>query len=214
MRNDWIEKYRPTKIEECVLRESIYQKAERIIKTGKIQNLLLKGKAGTGKTSFAEALSNQLNFDAAWWSSRTMDEMRKNLNNTGYFTYNLYGQERIVILDEFDHSTSDVQKMILKPMEGYQNCFVGWILIVNDASKLGETIISRVCELDFDIPDNEAEEMKDQFMRRCESILEKEEINYTEEVLRKYIEKYFPGYRKILNEIQGGVDLNNKLLPI
>ena len=214
-RTDWVEKYRPTKVEECVLRNTIYSKIERMIQTGNMRNLLLKGPAGTGKTSFAKALSNDLNVYLSEWNSRTMDEMRKNLKEAEFHSWlTVGGKLRVALLDEFDHATTDVQKMLLKPMEGDKNGFTAWILIVNDASKLEETILSRVNELDFDIPEDEAEGMKKQFMRRCKGILDNERVNYTNNDLSDYINKFFPGFRKTLNELEGAVDVNNNLLPL
>lgn len=213
-RNNFVEKYRPETIEDCVLRESIYRKANKYIMTGEIPNLLLKGSPGTGKTSFARALGKDLDVALSWWSSRTLNEVRDHLASSECCCNTIYGQSRIVVLDEFDHATKDVQKMLLKPMEGVKNSFNAWILIVNDASKLEDTVLSRVHEIDFDIPASEKDDTIDKYISRCAHVLSKEKIVYKEKDIFPYVLKYFPGLRKILNELEGGIDLDNNLLPL
>ncbi len=211
-RNDWVEVYRPETIEDCILTNTIHRKAEAIIKNDWLQNLLLVGDPGCGKTCFIQSLINDIDAESQWWNSQEIKSIRKGLDSGYINSMSLFGRKKTVVLDEFDLASKNIQKVLLKPMEG--NGISAWFLIANDISSMDKAIISRTTTLDFTIPEAESEEMKIKCFDRCRFILTEKNITFNADTLGQYIDAYFPGFRKIINELQAGVDADNYLLPV
>ena len=101
----WVEKYRPTTIEDCVLPKDIKQTFLDIIEKNDIPNLLLSGPAGVGKTTVAKALCEHLNCDYMMINGSDesgIDVLRTKIKNFAS-TVSLSGGSKIVILDEADY---------------------------------------------------------------------------------------------------------------
>jgi len=202
--NLFVEKYRPKTIEECILPESIKNTFREIVKSGECQNLLLSGKPGTGKTSLAKALCNDLDCD---WimincsEDGNIDTLRTKIR-TFASTVSLSDKRKVVILDEFDYSNaSSIQPALRGAIEEFaKNC--RFILTCNYKNRIIEPIHSRCTTIEFSIPSKEKPKMAKEFMSRCEMILDEEGITYDMKVLAELILKYFPDFRKILNELQ------------
>lgn len=202
--NLFVEKYRPKSIEECILPESIKNTFREIVKSGECQNLLLSGKPGTGKTSVAKALCNDLDCD---WimincsEDGNIDTLRTKIR-TFASTVSLSDKKKVVILDEFDYSNaSSIQPALRGAIEEFaRNC--RFILTCNYKNRIIEPIHSRCTTIEFTIPSKEKPKMAKEFMARCEMILDEESITYDGKVLVELIMKHFPDFRKILNELQ------------
>jgi DNA polymerase III delta prime subunit len=202
--NLFVEKYRPKTIEECILPESTKKTFREIVKSGECQNLLLSGKPGTGKTSVAKALCNDLDCD---WimincsEDGNIDTLRTKIR-TFASTVSLSDKRKVVILDEFDYSNaSSIQPALRGAIEEFaKNC--RFILTCNYKNRIIEPIHSRCTTIEFSIPSKEKPKMAKEFMSRCEMILDEEGITYDMKVLAELILKYFPDFRKILNELQ------------
>lgn len=202
--NLFVEKYRPKSIEECILPESIKNTFREIVKSGECQNLLLSGKPGTGKTSVAKALCNDLDCD---WimincsEDGNIDTLRTKIRSFAS-TVSLSDKKKVVILDEFDYSNaSSIQPALRGAIEEFAgNC--RFILTCNYKNRIIEPIHSRCTTIEFSIPSKEKPKMAKEFMSRCEMILDEEGITYDAKVLVELIMKYFPDFRKILNELQ------------
>ena len=202
--NLFVEKYRPKSIEECILPESIKNTFREIVKSGECQNLLLSGKPGTGKTSVAKALCNDLDCD---WimincsEDGNIDTLRTKIRSFAS-TVSLSDKKKVVILDEFDYSNaSSIQPALRGAIEEFAgNC--RFILTCNYKNRIIEPIHSRCTTIEFSIPSKEKPKMAKEFMSRCEMILDEEGITYDVKVLVELIMKYFPDFRKILNELQ------------
>jgi DNA polymerase III delta prime subunit len=202
--NLFVEKYRPKTIEECILPESTKNTFREIVKSGECQNLLLSGKPGTGKTSVAKALCNDLDCD---WimincsEDGNIDTLRTKIR-TFASTVSLSDKRKVVILDEFDYSNaSSIQPALRGAIEEFAaNC--RFILTCNYKNRIIEPIHSRCTTIEFSIPSKEKPKMAKEFMSRCEMILDEEGITYDMKVLAELILKYFPDFRKILNELQ------------
>lgn len=202
--NLFVEKYRPKSIEECILPESIKNTFREIVKSGECQNLLLSGKPGTGKTSVAKALCNDLDCD---WimincsEDGNIDTLRTKIR-TFASTVSLSDKKKVVILDEFDYSNaSSIQPALRGAIEEFaRNC--RFILTCNYKNRIIEPIHSRCTTIEFTIPSKEKPKMAKEFMARCEMILDEENITYDGKVLVELIMKHFPDFRKILNELQ------------
>ena len=202
--NLFVEKYRPKTVEECILPESIKKTFREIVKSGVPQNLMLAGKAGTGKTSVAKALCNDLDCDYIMINCSedgNIDTLRNKIR-TFASTVSLNDKQKVVILDEFDYSNaSSIQPALRGAIEEFaKNC--RFILTCNYKNRIIEPIHSRCTVIDFTIPAKDKPKMAKEFFNRCVNILTAEKIAYDEKVLSELIVKHFPDFRRILNEIQ------------
>lgn len=202
--NLFVEKYRPKTVEECILPESIKKTFREIVKSGVPQNLLLAGKAGTGKTSVAKAMCNDLDCDYIMINCSedgNIDTLRNKIR-TFASTVSLNEKQKVVILDEFDYSNaSSIQPALRGAIEEFaKNC--RFILTCNYKNRIIEPIHSRCTVIDFSIPAKDKPKMAKEFFDRCVNILTNEKIGYDEKVLSQLIIKHFPDFRRILNELQ------------
>jgi DNA polymerase III delta prime subunit len=202
--NLFVEKYRPKTVEECILPESIKKTFREIVKSGVPQNLMLCGKAGTGKTSVAKAMCNDLDCDYIMINCSedgNIDTLRNKIR-TFASTVSLNERQKVVILDEFDYSNaSSIQPALRGAIEEFaKNC--RFILTCNYKNRIIEPIHSRCTVIDFSIPAKDKPKMAKEFFNRCVNILTAEKIAYEEKVLSELIVKHFPDFRRILNEIQ------------
>ncbi|MAG28199.1 DNA polymerase [Candidatus Pacearchaeota archaeon] len=200
----WVERYRPTTIEDCVLPFSIKNSFRDIVKTGESQNLLLSGNAGCGKTTIAKALCNELGTDYIMINCSedgNIDTLRTKIRNFAS-TVSISGDKKVVILDEFDYSNAQSMQPALRGFieEFADNC--RFILTCNFKNRIIEPIHSRCTNISFNIPKDEKPKLAAEFMERLKYILDKESIPYEEKVLARLIMKHFPDFRRVINEIQ------------
>ena len=118
----WVEKYRPKKIEECILPQGIKDTFLQFLKKGEIPNLLLSGPAGCGKTTVAKALCNQLGVDVYVINGsdegRFLDTVRNNAKNfASTVSFSSESKHKVIIIDEADNTTPDVQLLLRASIE-------------------------------------------------------------------------------------------------
>ena len=202
----WVEKYRPQTIEECILPESIKKTFRDFLNTGEIPNMLLSGPAGCGKTTVAKALCKELGVDYYVINGsdegRFLDTVRNNAKNFAS-TVSLTSQSRhkVIIIDEADNTTSDVQLLLRASIEEFsRNC--RFIFTCNYKNKIIEPLHSRCAVVEFGIKGKEKQEVATCFFKRINSILEEEGIKYDKKVVAELINKHFPDWRRVLNELQ------------
>jgi len=121
----WVEKYRPNKVEDCILPESIKTTFQEYVNRKEIPNLLLSGTAGVGKTTIAKALCEEVGCDYLVINGsddRGIATMQTTVKN--YATsISLSGGRKVIILDEADNITPDAQKALRGMMEAVAiNC--------------------------------------------------------------------------------------------
>ncbi|WP_205747305.1 AAA family ATPase [Desulfopila sp. IMCC35006] len=209
----WTEKYRARTLDELIVPDSVKKAGARIIKTGRLQNLLLHGNYGIGKTSFAEIIINELKFNALTPKSRLQHNIRDLYALSA--TTSVYGSRYIAMIDEADHLQIPVQKEILRYLEGFDTPIKSTILIANDVSKIHDGVVSRVKELSFDWEEKEQNPLTAQLKNRLIFILNNENVMYKEKDLDDYINEFFIDFwdiRKIINELQGSVSIEGELL--
>ena len=208
MPNDflWVEKYRPQKVEDCILPTDVKDTFKNFIEQGEIPNLLLSGTAGVGKTTIAKALCNELGVDSYVINGsdegRFLDTVR-NQAKTFASTVSLTSTSRhkVLIIDEADNTTPDVQLLLRASIEEFQkNC--RFIFTCNFKNKIIEPLHSRTTVIDFNVRGKSKQALAGQFFERCRDILTREEVRFNDKVVATVVQKYFPDFRRTLNELQ------------
>ena len=199
----WCEKYRPKIVSECILSDSIKNTFQEYANKKEIPNLLLTGQAGSGKTSLAKSLCNEVGCDFLFLngsSENGIDTFRTKITNYAS-SVSLSGGKKVIIIDEADFLTPQVFAALRAGIEAFsKNCT--FILTGNFKNKFPEAIQSRCSSIDFSIGKDEKKTLITQFFKRVCGILDKEGVEYDKPSVAEFITKYFPDNRKILNELQ------------
>ena len=200
----WVEKYRPRKIDECILPESQKDYFRQMVAKGEIQNMLLCGTAGTGKTTIARALCEELQTDYMIINGSEesgIDVLRTKIKQFAS-TVSFSGNTKVVILDEADYLNPNSTQPALR---GFIEEFAGncrFILTCNFKNRIIPPLHSRCAVIEFKIPNAEKQKIASQFFNRVVNILVNENIEFDKKVIAKVVEKHFPDFRRTLNELQ------------
>ena len=202
----WVEKYRPKTIEECILPEQTKKTFLDFLDKGEVPNLLLAGPAGCGKTTVAKALCNQLGVDVYVINGsdegRFLDTVRNNAKNfASTVSFSSEAKHKVIIIDEADNTTPDVQLLLRASIEEFSNnC--RFIFTCNYKNKIIEPLHSRCAVVDFGIKGKAKQEIAAAFFGRLVTILEQERVEADKKVLAELINNHFPDWRRVLNECQ------------
>ena len=208
MNNDflWVEKYRPTIVEDCILPDSIKNVFQGFVDQKELPNLLLTGSAGVGKTTIAKALCDEIG--ASYIIINGSDEGRfldtvRNRIRTFASTVSLTSgaSHKVVIIDEADNTTNDVQLSLRAAVEEFHsNC--RFIFTCNFINRIIEPLHSRCTVVDFRVNNGKSVALQGQFFDRLRWILKNEEVKFEDKVLAKLIKRYYPDWRRLINECQ------------
>lgn len=200
----FVEKYRPKTIADTILPKQLKATFQKFVDDNNIPNLLLTGRAGVGKTTVARAMLDQLDCDHIVINGSlhgNIDTLRNDILSF-VSTVSFSGGRKYVILDEADYlNPNSTQPALRNFMEEYsKNC--GFILTCNFKNKLIEPLLSRCSVIEFRIPNEEKPNLALQFFKRICVILNKENIKYVDKVVAEVVQKFFPDFRRTLNELQ------------
>ena len=205
--NLWVEKYRPRKIDDCILTIELKETFKQFVNQKEIPNLLLSGTAGTGKTTVARALCEELGVDYIIINGsdegRQIDTLRNKIKNfASTVSLTETARHKVVILDEADYMNPEsVQPALRNFIETfYKNC--RFIFTCNYKNKILPALHSRCTVIDFTITNGQKVKTATQLMNRLCSILTEENIEFNKKVIAELIQKHFPDFRRTINELQ------------
>ena len=202
----WVEKYRPNIVEDCILPDSIKEVFQGFVNQGELPNLLLSGTAGVGKTTIAKALCEEIGASYIVINGsdegRFLDTVRNRVRQFATTVSLTSGASHtVVIIDEADNTTSDVQLSLRTAVEEFHsNC--RFIFTCNFINKIIEPLHSRCTVVDFRINPEQATKLQGEFFTRLKTILTHEEVQYEDKVLAKLVKRYYPDWRRLINECQ------------
>lgn len=202
----WVEKYRPQKIEDCILSAPLEKSFKQIVKSGDIPNMLLTGSAGIGKTTVAKAICKTLDLDYIVINGSEqsgIDVLRTDIKQFAS-TVSLSSRDnvKVVILDEADYLNPQSTQPALRGFieEFSDNC--RFIFTCNFKNRIIAPLHSRCTVIEFNTNKKILASLCGKFMARLEHILKAENIEYDAKALAELIMKFAPDWRRIINECQ------------
>lgn len=200
----WTEKYRPQKIDDCVLQKALKETFKQFIASGELPNFLFCGSAGVGKTTVAKALCNEIGAEYLFINGSEesgIDILRTKIKSFAS-SVSLTDSKKVVILDEADYLNPNSTQPGLRAFieEFSSNC--RFIFTCNFKNRIIEPLHSRCAVVDFKIDNAEKPEVAGAFYKRVTTILKSENIEFDTKIVAELITKYFPDNRRIINELQ------------
>jgi len=201
----WVERWRPQTIEDCILPTSLKKTFQQIVDSGEMHNMLLSGSAGLGKTTVARALCNELDLDYLLINaseSGNIDTLRSTIKQFASTVSLNGGNYKVVILDEADYLNAQSTQPALRGFieEFSSNC--RFIFTCNFKNRIIEPLHSRCAVIEFNTTKKQLAELASQFMKRLQTILHSEKVNYNNGILAELIMRYAPDWRRVINECQ------------
>ena len=200
----WVEQYRPKTVDDCILPQTLKNTFKEFVANGNVPNIILSGGPGVGKTTIAKAVLEELGATYMMINGSEesgIDILRTKIKNFAS-TVSLEGGRKYLILDEAEYLNPQSTQPALRGFmeEFHNNC--GFILTCNYKNRLIPPLHSRCSVVDFNIPKSEKPNLAMEFMKRVEFILQSENVEYDKKVLIEVIQRHFPDWRRILNELQ------------
>jgi len=199
----WSEKYRPRKVSDCILPKRLKDEFQKYVDVKNVQNMILSGGPGVGKTTIAKAMCDEIGCDYIVINAsedRGLDMLRTTVRGFAS-TVSMDGGRKVIICDEADGLTADAQKAFRGATEEFAvNC--SFIFTCNYPNKLVGALHSRAPIVYFKLQKEEKAAMASEFFKRIKTILTTEKVEFDEKVVIQVIQNHFPDYRRILNELE------------
>ena len=200
----WVEKYRPRKLDDCILPDDQLKTFREFVATGEIPNMLLCGSAGVGKTTIARAICEELECDYIIINGSEesgIDVLRTKIREFAS-SVSFGGKTKVVILDEADYLNPNSTQPALRAFieEFANNC--RFIFTCNFKNRIIAPLHSRTAVIEFKLTKADRPKMAGRFMKRLSDILANENVTFDEKVVAEVLKKHFPDYRRVLNELQ------------
>lgn len=200
----WVEKYRPRKLDDCILPDDQLKTFREFVATGEIPNMLLCGSAGVGKTTIARAICEELGCDYIVINGSEesgIDVLRTKIREFAS-SVSFGGKTKVVILDEADYLNPNSTQPALRAFieEFANNC--RFIFTCNFKNRIIAPLHSRTAVIEFKLTKADRPKMAGRFMKRLSDILATENVTFNEKVVAEVLKKHFPDYRRVLNELQ------------
>ena len=202
----WVEKYRPKKVSETILPDELKQTFQNIVDGGEILNMMFTGTAGTGKTTVARAICEELGLDYIVINGSeegNIDTLRGKIKQFAS-SVSLSGGYKVVILDEADYLNPQSTQPALRGFieEFSNNC--RFIMTCNFENKIIAPLHSRCSKYAFNFDKKTMTSLCGGFMQRLQGILQEEGVEFDNNVVANVIMKHAPDWRRVLNESQKG----------
>ena len=200
----WVEKYRPNAIRDCILPDDLKKTFTEFVNDKHIPNLILSGGPGVGKTTVAKAMLEEIGATYMMINGSEesgIDVLRTKIKNFAS-TVSLEGGRKYIILDEADYLNAQSTQPALRGFmeEFHKNC--GFILTCNYKNRLIPPLHSRCSVVDFIIPKDQKPKLAQEFFARVQTVLTKENVKFDPKAVAELLNKFFPDWRRVLNELQ------------
>tara|TARA_Y100000310_G_scaffold340013_1_gene434461 strand:+ start:2399 stop:3346 length:948 start_codon:yes stop_codon:yes gene_type:complete len=200
----WVETYRPKTVQDCILPQDLKSTFQEYVNKKEIPNLMLSGGPGVGKTTVARALCEEIGCDYIMINGSmdgNIDTLRNEIK-TFASSVSFVGGSKVVIIDEADYLNPQSTQPALRGFieEFSKNCT--FIFTCNFKNRIIAAIHSRCSVIDFQFVKKDKPGLAANFLHRLENILSENGIKYDKQVISELLIKYFPDYRRILNELQ------------
>jgi DNA polymerase III delta prime subunit len=201
----WVEKYRPSKVKDCILPKQLKQIFTKIVEQGELPNMILSGTSGLGKTTIARALCNELDLDVLQINASEesgIDTLRSKIKQFASSVSLHGGKTKVVLLDEADYLNAQSTQPALRAFIEEFSSSCRFILTCNFKNRIIEPLHSRCSVVEFNTNKTVMAGLCGDFLVRLESILKDEKVSYNKKVIAELIMKYAPDWRRVLNECQ------------
>jgi len=200
----WVEKYRPSTIRDCILPDDLKKTFTEFVNDKHIPNLILSGGPGVGKTTVAKAMLEEIGTTYMMINGSEesgIDVLRTKIKNFAS-TVSLEGGRKYLIIDEADYLNAQSTQPALRGFmeEFHKNC--GFILTCNYKNRLIPPLHSRCSVIDFVLPNDQKPKLANRFFARVQEILSEEKIEFEPKPVAELMNKFFPDWRRVLNELQ------------
>jgi DNA polymerase III delta prime subunit len=200
----WTEKYRPRRVSECVLPESLKSQFQAMVDSKTVPNLLLSGPPGVGKTTVAMAMLDELDYDVYVINGSlkgNIDTLRNEIQDFAS-SVSFTGSRKVVLLDEADYLNPQSTQPALRNFMEQFSATCGFVLTCNYPTRIIEPLRSRTSVIDFAVRRADKPALMREFFTRVEEVLKNENVQYDKMAVGHVINKFFPDWRRVLNELQ------------
>ncbi len=199
----WHKKYAPTKFEDIVLPKSYENYFKKCIESKNIPDLIFHSKSkGVGKTTVAKIIGEKCDYEVLHINASIDTGINIIRNRVKPFCSKKTRKKgKLIVFEESDRLSENAQKALLDIIDKKKN--TSFILTCNNKQKMNSAILSRLVNYSFDFNSNKVKkELISKMLERIKFILNKENVKYKDENLKKIIEKYYPSLRNMIKNIQ------------